>query len=293
MLAPTGPGLAAQNAIVAGATPPIIAANLTVLADTLGTYLPWGLWLLAPVGYLVLTRRNSRFGVAVLWALVAFIVPWLVLSRGSPSRYYLAAMPYVCGLVALALASLADVLPASHGRWGRTLVFLPPAAALAVLLAFSARLVLDFDHAALSVQDDWAYRSGWPSGYMYAEASRFIATTAGPETAVAYVVDDQHRIAMGLYRRQADGFALAGPLLLDPRIAPALRGADYVVVDDTRYEQPGERLASLRALAPELSELAHFTNPDSRAGVSVLAVARRATGQSRSRRRPGPGTRGR
>jgi hypothetical protein len=76
---------------------------------------------------------------------------------------------------------------------------------------------------------------------------------------------------MGLYRREADGFAVAGPLLLDPRIAPALRGADYVVVDDTRYEQPGERLANLRALAPELSELAHFTNPGSQAAVSVLA----------------------
>jgi hypothetical protein len=58
-------------------------------------------------------------------------------------------------------------------------------AALAVLLAASTRLVLDFDHAVLSAQDDWAYRSGWPSGYMYAEASRFIATTAGPAMTVA------------------------------------------------------------------------------------------------------------
>jgi hypothetical protein len=149
-------------------------------------------------------------------------------------------------------------------------VVLPSVAALAVLLGCSARLVLDFDHAVLSAQDDWAYRSGWPSGYMYAEARRFLATRSVPPTAVAYVVDDQHRIAMGLYRPEADGFAVAGPLLLDPRSAPALRGADYVVVDDTRYDQPGERLASLRALAPDLSELARFTNPGSRAGVSVL-----------------------
>ena len=219
----------------------------------------------------------------VLWALVALVVPWLVLSRGSPSRYYLAAMPYVCGLSALALVALGRFLAQ---KLGARLVVLPSMAALAVLLAASTRLVLDFDHAVLSAQDDWAYRSGWPSGYMYAEASRFIATTAGPAMTVAYVVDDQHRIAMGLYRREADGFAVAGPLLLDPRIAPALRGADYVVVDDTRYEQPGERLASLRALAPELSELAHFTNPGSQAAVSVLARSsahepRLAPGRSR------------
>jgi hypothetical protein len=29
----------------------------------------------------------------VLWALIALTVLWLVLSRGSPMRYYLAAMP--------------------------------------------------------------------------------------------------------------------------------------------------------------------------------------------------------
>jgi hypothetical protein len=274
MLAPTGPGLSAQNAILSGATPPIIAANLAVFADTLGTYFPFGLWLFVPVGYVALARRKSTSGVTVLWALMAFIVPWLVLSRGSPSRYYLAAMPYLCGLIALALVTLGRALAARLQRARRAVVWLPSAAALTVLLGMSTRLVLDGDHAVLSTQDDWAYRSGWPSGYKYAAAGRFIADRAAPGSTVAYVVDDQHRIAMGLYRRDANGAVVGLPLLLDPRIVPLLSAADYVVVDDTRYEQPGERLASLRALSPDLGEVAHFTNPGAEASVTVLARPR-------------------
>ena len=74
-------------------------------------------------------------------------------------------------------------------------------------------------------------------------------------------------------RRGRDGVQVGEPLLLDPRIVPILQAAEYVVVNDTRYDQPGERLAEVRALVPELVEIARFADPGSAAAVTVLAPA--------------------
>jgi hypothetical protein len=101
----------------------------------------------------------------------------------------------------------------------------------------------------------------------------FIDGVVAPDSSVAYVVDDQHRTAMGLYRRGPDGVQVGEPLLLDPRIAPILQIAAYVRVDDTRYDQPGERLTAVQALAPELVEIARFADPGSVAAATVLAPA--------------------
>ena len=75
-------------------------------------------------------------------------------------------------------------------------------------------------------------------------------------------------LRMGLYHRDASGVSVGGPLLLDPRILPKRQVAEYLVVDDTRYdEHPGERLTQLQALAPDLQRVAQFSNPES--GLSV------------------------
>ena len=43
------------------------------------------------------------------------------------------------------------------------------------LFGSAAQLDVEANHdtAPLTKQDDWQYRSGWPSGYAYGEAARF------------------------------------------------------------------------------------------------------------------------
>ena len=126
--------------------------------------------------------------------------------------------------------------------------------------------------ARLTSQDAWQYQSGWPSGFGYDEARRFIAQTAEPGSAVAYVINSGHRLAASGLTPLPAGVTSLG--LFDPpeRLRLEHGGPIYVLVDDGIGDDavPGARLQEVLRREPRLQLVAHFTRPHAATGVAIL-----------------------
>jgi len=249
-----------------------VGENWVGLRDAVGTYLPLPAAALVLVGALVLVYRRPRHGLFVIGQLLAWSATWVAVSNFAPSRYYLPALPYACALMAYGfLEGLASALnqPASR-RWAG-------AAGLAALVGWSAfasaSLVLDHGHAAMSQQDDWQYRSGWPSGYGYPEARAFVLARAQAGDAVACLFSGSHRVAAGCDRMP--GLNSLGNL--DPASAElstqlaVARGPVLVIAE---LEEAELRACEARLGGPQnVTALAHFPRFGGSAGPAVLRVA--------------------
>jgi Dolichyl-phosphate-mannose-protein mannosyltransferase len=249
-----------------------VGANLEVLRDAVTTYFPWGLPVVGVVGAITATRTNRRVGLVCILAVIAWAAPWVALSRFAPSRYYLAADPYACALIAFGTLWLVSQA-ARRGLAFQAAAGSVAAVVFAVSGVTSVRLATDFVAAPLSPLDDCQYRSCWPSGYAYRAMENFVAAAVPPGSSVAYMVDTDHRIALGLDRPSPPGVQSLG--VVEP-------GADlpivspqplYVVVDDVRDSDPGTGLGAFLAEYPHFTLVAQFLRPGSSGGVSIVSTS--------------------
>ncbi|MCC6175327.1 MAG: glycosyltransferase family 39 protein [Chloroflexi bacterium] len=228
------------------------------------------------VGLAMLARADRRAAILVAASIILWSLPWIALSRFTPSRYYLPALPFAVIAIAFGLVWMGRLAPAGRRR---LLATAAPAILLgASWLASSLGLVTDFEHATLSAVDDWQYRSGWPSGYGYPEADRLVRTLGLPGATVAYFTDGQHLVAAGLDRPWSAGVRSLG-WLGDPTPLADAGSPLYVVVDDGRDHvlvSTGaalvDRPALVRSIRPDLAILAHFPRPGTTQGVWVLGT---------------------
>jgi len=273
MLSPLGQGLAAQSAELRQSPSwELLGANLLTLQDTAVSYLPAGLWLVALAGAALLLYRRPRTAAVFLLSIVCLSLPWLILSRFTPSRYYLPSLPFVCSLAAVAMVA-ASGNAARNWRGGAGIA----AAGISVMIAAfsgaaSVRLVLDHAQAHFSGQDDWQYRSGWPSGYGYAEAARYIAENVEPGARVAYAIDIRHAVGMQLLWPPAAGVVSLGLVRLDESAALGESPGVYLVVDDGN-KPSGRRLRWILDSQPRFREVARFHRPGAESGTYVLRSA--------------------
>ncbi|HEX2171883.1 MAG TPA: glycosyltransferase family 39 protein [Dehalococcoidia bacterium] len=263
---PLGRGLLDQNRDL---LQPVIHLwpNLQALADSAWTYFPWALLLLILAGGVLLWRADRRLAIGWLIALGVWIVPWLVLSRFAPSRYYLPAVPYALALAAFALVWC----------WSWAGVYVPVArgavAAGAVLLLWPSgqdayRLITQHQSARLSTLDDWQYRSGWPSGYGYREAMALVRSVP-PGSAVAFSVNPSRRIAIDFHRGLPPGVTNLGLIELGDPLPPNPNGPTFLVVDDGG-DPEGSRLSQATTAYPDLVVVGRFSRPELGSGISVL-----------------------
>jgi hypothetical protein len=274
-LGPTGPALARLMQFAAVEPFSAFWWQRTVLLETITVYLPLGLPWLALLGFILGLWRRPRFTLVCATVVGGSIAPWLIVSHFSPSRYYLPALPYVLALAALALVSL----PALVLRLGRASGAVAATAAAVVLAAStltSAELVANHRLARLTPQDRWQYQSGWPSGYGYAEAARFVASRAEPGAAVAYVIDRTHRVGVGFLRPPSLQPGVAGLGIFGPtdHFQADHPGPIYVLVDDPNGDatEPGERARQVQASEPGLRLVASFKRPGAETGVTVFRL---------------------
>jgi 4-amino-4-deoxy-L-arabinose transferase-like glycosyltransferase len=270
MLSPLGQSQTRENELMISQPLSMLGAHLETLLDSINSYFPLGLGLLVLVGAIVALRQRPRVALLFLTALAAWSLPWIVFSKFAPSRYFLPAVPFASALIALALSS---VLQASRTRGLLIQVAAGAAGAILLLASGVASLWLVLDHRAapMSKLDNWQYQSGWPSGYGYQEAARFVAETAEPGWSVAYVIRSSHQIAAGVRSPLPPGVSSQGIHDLErPRLD--LSRPTYVLVDDSRAAEgdAGERVRELLARERRLRELTRFTRPGSKTGVSVL-----------------------
>ena len=269
MRGPLGSGLAQENSERLAEPFTAFRSNLDVLLDSALTYFPAGLAFVVLVGAVLALWHRPRLAAVFLSAIIAWSAPWLVFSNFAPSRYYLPAVPYACALAALAMIRL-PVMATSLGRApGRLLA----AGSLAILAASgigSVQLVVSHRTAAMPKVDDAQYRSGWASGYGYAEAAYFVSTEAEPGSAVAYVVDPLHRVGVGFGRPSPTGVKILGFFHPPDQLRMNYRGPVYVVADDGLDTVAGRKVAEVLAREPGLHTLVRYTRPGSDMGVSVL-----------------------
>lgn len=271
LASPFAAGLADQNAQLVGApSVNMLLENLSNLLDSISSYLPAGLWLFVLAGAVLLLQDHSRRGLFILATILMWSLPWLIFSRFAPSRYYLPALPYVCALAGAALTRL----PALSVMTRQSIRII--AVALCVLVpvlagAAGVQMVTAHTTATLTKLDDWQYRSGWPSGYGYREAADFISGMAEPGSAVAYVIDSNHRVGAGFLRPLPPGVDSLGLQSLDATLAGKRAGILYVVVDDG-LEKPGQRVSVVLARELRLSVIAYFPRPGSETGVYILST---------------------
>lgn len=272
MSTPLGPGLRAASDDLSRPFQ-AIGPNLLSLADSGSTYFPNGLLLVAGAGALLLVRSEPRAASLVLGSLAGWTLPWVLLSRFTPSRYFLPAVPYVCLLIAIALVKLPAVL-AALGRGGQVAA-LAGGALLVLLMAGSAvHLVVQHRDGPLSHLDDLQYRSGWPAGYGYPDAAAFVRAHVTAGASVGYLVGPEHQVGAGLYRPLPPGVRSLGLLKTEQLASLCAREPVYLLVDDGREgdDQPRQRVREVVALHPGARELARFTRPGALTGVSVLRL---------------------
>jgi Dolichyl-phosphate-mannose-protein mannosyltransferase len=258
-----------------------VTTNLEVLRDSIATYFPYGLPVLALVGLGVGLGVRPRPTLLCAVAIVVWVAPWVLLSRFAPSRYYLAADPYASGLIALGLVWLV----ASIASLGRAAQLAAVAVASLLLLgsaAASVRLATDFLHAPLSQLDDCQFRSCWPSGYPYRAAHDYIVSSVAAGSTLAYMVDVDHRIALELDRPTPSGVESLGIVKQGASLPVDGSAPLYVVVDDVRDSEPGSGLRELQHDYPQLVLVAQFLRPGSNAGVSIVST--RSTASSNADR---------
>lgn len=270
VVSPLGPGVLRQNAERTKLFSNLLV-NVGHLQDAFLTYFPAGMAFFVLAGLILAFRERRQEGLALVVMILVWTVPWLILSNFAPSRYYLPAVPFAYALATIAVFRFAEKARSRH-RLGLKLV---AAMTLIVLVASgvdSAKLVTAHHSAALSKLDDWQYRSGWPSGYAYAEAAAFLDEVTSPDSAVAYVVDPQHRVGVGYYRPLRSGARRLG--LFKPTDQLPREESDlFIVVDDTRRTKPGQRLEQLLANEPRLEVLARFPRLGSEEALYVLRLA--------------------
>ena len=272
MSSPLGQTLAEQNAMLMA---PFVALpqNLLDLADTLWTYFPGGLLLMVVAGAALAFRSSPRLASISLLMIGVWIGPWIVLSKFAPSRYDLAAMPFLCAFAAVALVRLPQLVRQGFGQQIAVIVSVGIVAASGTA---SLKMVVDHQGSAMTRLDDWQYRSGWPAGYGYGEAAALIQRTAEPGSSVAYMVDKFHVVAAGLHDPLPAGVTSLGWSEPDQPL-PATAGRLYVVVDDgrdTEFTDTGEnnqgRVERVLAQRPDLRTFGRFSRPGSEGGVTVL-----------------------
>ena len=270
MWGPMGPGLARQNHDRVAEPFSHFGALSHELLRTVMAYFPAGLAAFILIGLVLALHYKPRLAAVFTTAVLAWSLPWLVVGNFAPSRYYLPAVPYVCAFVGLALVRLLSAA-ATLGRAPAGLIGTVAAAIVAASGIASVQLAVSHRTAPMSPQDNGQYRSGWPSGYGYAEAAQLISANAERGSAVAYVVDPAHRAAVGLYGHLPAGVASLGAFHPPEQVRLVYRGPVYVIVGDGVHDPDGRQsLREVLAREPQLQMLAHFPRPDSDRGVSVL-----------------------
>jgi 4-amino-4-deoxy-L-arabinose transferase-like glycosyltransferase len=246
-----------------------LPANLMTGADTLVTYLGIGLLACLVLGQAIAGREAPREAVTLSWAIVVFIVPWLLLSRFVPSRYYVPVIPYICAFAAVGLVRMPQLLW-GHWRWVGAVAATASVVIAGLQLNAGVARVLEPRIAPLSYLDNFQYRSGWPSGFAYMDASRFVRSSISQGAAVAYAVDPGHRMGAGVHSQLPDGNVSLG--LIDHLAVPWQRadGRTLVVVVDDGTASPMLRANEVLQQLPALREAARFEHPGSRSGVSIL-----------------------
>ena len=271
-LTPLGSDLGREDRFVPVHTLAQLRFNVETLLDGVHTYFPLGMSAAVLVGLVLLARERPRVALVFACGLAAWTLPWVLLSPLVSPRYLLPSAPYACVLAALVLFRV-------HARARRAqsaLGWLAGAGGL-VLLAASAygsvQLVFNHRAAPMSALDRWQYQSGWPSGYGYQEAARYIARTAEPGSAVAYVIRPSHQLAAGYGLPLPPGVTSLGLVTVEqPRLNHA--GRIYALVDDGRADdsEAGRRPKELLTKEPSLREAVRFTRPGSKTGVSILTT---------------------
>jgi 4-amino-4-deoxy-L-arabinose transferase-like glycosyltransferase len=261
-LGPLGRFLEGQDAERLAAPFTFFEANAGVLGDALASYLPLGLPVLALIGVGLVARREARMasflvGMALLWS-----VPWLVFSNFGPSRYHYPALPIVLALAAgvprrLAAEGVRPALVLLAKLWGAVI--------LAASLVVSAWLVVDHRTAPLAALDDWQYRSGWPSGYGFAEARALLDARAGTGSCVAFVMGGLHEEAAGV-----EAAARPGRLSLGRLDAASLAARPRDCETFVLAEPPGA--ADVQAAIPTATVLDRFDKPGGAPAVFVLRI---------------------
>lgn len=142
--------------------------NLKRLLYELEAQLGWPALLLGVVGILISLVKGTRYQ---RWLAATGLLPWLgivVIAREWSSRYLLFSIP---PLVISAVAGWSSVL---KSRWVKGVLVLIP---LGFFSFQSVVLILDPPAARWSEGDRWGYIGGWPSGYGYAEAARYLCSS--------------------------------------------------------------------------------------------------------------------
>jgi hypothetical protein len=233
-------------------------------------YFPAGLAALILIGLVLALLYKPRLAAVFTTAVLAWSLPWLVVGNFAPSRYYLPAVPYLCGFAGLALVRLFSAA-ATLGRGPAGLVGAVAAAIVAASGIASLQLAVSHRTAPMSEGDNGQYRSGWTSGYGYAEAAQFVSANAEQGSGVAYVVDPAHRAAVGLYGHLPARATFLGAFHPPERVLLAYGGPVYVIVGDGVHDPDGRQsLREVLAREPQLQMLAQYPRPGSNRGVSVL-----------------------
>jgi hypothetical protein len=269
MWGPMGPGLAGQNHDRMAEPFSHFGALSQELLRTAKAYFPAGLGALIVIGLVLALQYKPRLGAVFVTAVLGWSLPWLILANFAPSRYYLPAVPYLCGFAGLALVRLLSAA-ATLGRGPAGLVGAVAAAIVAASGIASIQLAVSHRTAPMSAEDDGQYRTGWTSGYGYTKAAYFVSAMAEPGSAVAYVVDPLHRVGVGFGRPSPTGVKILGLFHPPDQLRINYSGPVYVVADDGLDTLAGRRVAEVLARQPGLHTLVRYTRPGSDLGVSVL-----------------------
>jgi hypothetical protein len=237
--------------------------------DTLVTYIGIGLLACLILGRAIAGRDAPQEAVTQSWAIVVFIVPWLLLSQFVPSRYYVPVIPYLSAFASVGLVRTPQLLW-KRWRWAGAVSVMASVIIVGLQLNAAVVRVVNPRIAPLSYLDNIQYRSGWPSGFAYMDANRFVRSSIGHGAAIAYAVDPGHRMGVGVHSPLPDGNVSLG--LIDHLAVPWQRadGRTLIVVVDDGNATPMLRPNEVMSQLPSLRLMARFEQPGSRSGVSIL-----------------------
>jgi len=166
-----------------------LGQNLIRLIYETEAQLRWPVLLLGGFGVALGLISGNRYQ---RWLAVTGLLPWLgllLIAREWSSRYLLFSIPV---LLIGAVGGWALVL---RNQWVKGFLLAIP------LLYFahqSALLVLNPPAARWSESDRWAYISGWPSGYGYVEAARYLCSSGSTLPVHALEVGTAMQLALSL-----------------------------------------------------------------------------------------------
>lgn len=168
-----------------------VGQNLIRLIYELEAQLGWPALLLGGLGVtlgLVFGNRYQR------WLTVTGLLPWLgliLIAREWSSRYLLFSIP---ALIIGAVSGWASALK-NQNHWIKGLLLAIP---LLYFVYQSTLLVLNPPAARWSERDRWGYISGWPSGYGYAEAARYLCSSSPSLPVYSLEVGTAMQLALSL-----------------------------------------------------------------------------------------------